>query len=41
MRHSVADILPGIIEFRHRLHQIPETAGNEHQTSRAIREPYL
>ena len=38
MRHSVADILPGIIEFRHRLHQIPETAGNEHQTSRAIRE---
>lgn len=38
MEQCVEEILPGIIEFRHRLHQIPETAGNEHQTSRAIRE---
>ncbi len=38
MRRAVEEILPGIIEFRHDLHQIPELAGNERKTSRAIRE---
>ena len=38
MMRTLADILPGIIEFRHALHRIPETAGAEFETSRAIRE---
>ncbi len=35
---QLADILPGVVEFRHRLHQIPELAGEEFETSRLIRE---
>lgn len=35
---TLAEILPGIIEFRHTLHRIPEMAGAEFETSRAIRE---
>ena len=35
---TVEEILPGIIEFRHALHRIPEMAGAEFETSRAIRE---
>lgn len=35
---TLAEILPGIIEFRHALHRIPEMAGAEFETSRAIRE---
>lgn len=35
---TLAAILPGIIEFRHTLHRIPEMAGAEFETSRAIRE---
>lgn len=35
---TLADILPGIIEFRHALHRIPEMAGAEFETARAIRE---
>ncbi len=34
---TTADILPGIIEFRHALHRIPEVAGMEFETARAIR----
>ena len=35
---QLADILPGVVEFRHRLHRIPELAGEEFETSRLIRE---
>ena len=35
---TLADILPGIIEFRHALHRIPEMAGQEFKTSQLIRE---
>ena len=35
---TLAEILPGIIEFRHALHRIPEMAGAEFETARAIRE---
>ena len=38
MMRTLAEILPGIIEFRHTLHRIPEMAGAEFETSRAIRE---
>lgn len=38
MMRTLAAILPGIIEFRHTLHRIPEMAGAEFETSRAIRE---
>lgn len=38
MMRTLAEILPGIIEFRHALHRIPEMAGAEFETSRAIRE---
>lgn len=38
MMRTLAKILPGIIEFRHTLHRIPEMAGAEFETSRAIRE---
>ena len=34
---TLADILPGIIEFRHNLHRIPELAGHETLTQKAIR----
>lgn len=34
---TAADILPGIIEFRHNLHRIPELAGHETLTQKAIR----
>jgi len=33
-----ADILPGIADFRRRLHRIPELAGEERETARLIRE---
>ncbi len=35
---TLADILPGIIEFRHRLHRVPELAGEEKETAALIRE---
>ncbi len=35
---TLDDILPEIIEFRHRLHQIPELAGEERETSQLIRK---
>ncbi len=35
---TVAEILPEIIEFRHQLHRIPELAGQEFKTQKAIRE---
>ncbi len=35
---TIADILPEIIEFRHKLHRIPELAGAEFKTQKAIRE---
>ena len=35
---TVEEILPGIIEFRHALHRIPELAGKEFETSALIRE---
>jgi len=35
---TLHDILPGITEFRHRLHRIPELAGEERETSKLIRE---
>lgn len=35
---TLEEILPGIIEFRHKLHQIPEMAGQEFKTSQLIRE---
>ena len=35
---SVADILPGIIEFRHYLHQHPEIGRHEYKTAEAIRQ---
>lgn len=38
MMRTLAEILPGIIEFRHALHRIPEMAGAEFETARAIRE---
>lgn len=38
MKRTLAELLPGIIEFRHALHRIPEMAGAEFETSRAIRE---
>ena len=38
MMRTLAEILPGIIVFRHTLHRIPEMAGAEFETSRAIRE---
>lgn len=38
---KLTDILPGIIEFRHNLHQIPELAGQEFKTLRLIRERIL
>ena len=38
MMRTLAEILPGLIEFRHTLHRIPEMAGAEFETSRAIRE---
>lgn len=37
-RTTLADILPGIIEFRHALHRIPEMAGKEFKTAQRIRE---
>lgn len=37
---TLADILPGIIEFRHALHRIPEMAGQEFKTSQLIRERF-
>lgn len=38
MMRTLAEILPGIIEFRHALHRIPEMAGAEFETAHAIRE---
>lgn len=38
MMRTLAEILPGIIEFRHALHRIPEMAGAEFETARTIRE---
>ena len=38
MMRTLAEILPGIIEFRHALHRIPEMARAEFETARAIRE---
>ncbi len=38
MMRTLAEILPGIIEFRHALHRIPEMAEAEFETARAIRE---
>ena len=35
---TLAEIPPGIIESRHALHRIPEMAGAEFETARAIRE---
>lgn len=35
---TLKDILPGVTEFRHRLHRIPELAGEERETSKLIRE---
>jgi len=35
---TVDDVMPGIIEFRHELHRIPEIAGHEFKTMRAIRD---
>ena len=37
-KRNVEEVLPGIVEFRHFLHRIPEMAGAEFETSRAIRE---
>ncbi|MDR0932830.1 MAG: M20/M25/M40 family metallo-hydrolase, partial [Victivallales bacterium] len=34
----MGEILPGIVEFRHMLHQIPELAGREFETSKLIRK---
>ena len=38
MKDIIREILPGIVEFRHALHRIPEMAGEEFETSRLIRE---
>lgn len=38
MKDIIREILPGIVEFRHALHQIPEMAGEEFETSKRIRE---
>lgn len=38
MKELIREILPGIVEFRHALHRIPEMAGEEKETSRLIRE---
>ena len=38
MKEIIREILPGIVEFRHALHRIPEMAGQEHETSKLIRE---
>jgi amidohydrolase len=35
--NSIADVLPTMIDFRHRLHQIPELLFEEHKTAAAIR----
>lgn len=37
-KRNVEEVLPGIVEFRHFLHRIPEMAGQERETSQAIRE---
>ncbi len=34
---NLSEILPGIIKFRHELHRIPEIAGQEFKTQKAIR----
>ena len=38
MKEIIREILPGIVEFRHALHRIPEMAGQEYETSKLIRE---
>ena len=38
INRRIAGILPGIIEFRHQLHRIPEIAGTEFETMKLIRE---
>ena len=38
MKDIIREILPGIVDFRHELHRIPEMAGEELETSRRIRE---
>ncbi len=38
MGKSVKEVMPEVIEFRHRLHRIPELAGKEFKTMKAIRE---
>lgn len=38
MKDIIREILPGIVEFRHELHRIPEMAGEEFETSKRIRE---
>ena len=35
---QIAGVLPGIVEFRHRLHRVPEPAGGEFETMKLIRE---
>ncbi len=34
---TIAEIMPGIIEYRHQMHRIPEIAGQEFKTQKAIR----
>ena len=38
MAKTLQEILPGVVEFRRRLHRCPEIAGKEFRTMRAIRE---
>ena len=38
MAKTLQEILPGVVEFRRRLHRSPEIAGKEFRTMRAIRE---